>query len=109
MLESPEAIANADEIAAVDGVDVLLMGTNDLCAEMGIPGQYGHEDVVAAYDAMISACRNNGKHPGMGGVYNELAEKYIQMGARFVLGGSDLSFLMSAAKQRAAYLHGIDL
>ncbi|MDP6692537.1 MAG: aldolase/citrate lyase family protein [Alphaproteobacteria bacterium] len=109
MLESPEAIANADEIAAVDGVDVLLIGTNDLCAEMGIPGQYDHDDVVAAYETMISACRNNGKHPGMGGIYNELMEKYIRMGARFVLGGSDMSFLMTAAKQRAEFLNGIDL
>ncbi len=109
MLESPTAIANADAIAAVDGVDVLLIGTNDLCAEMGIPGQYDHDDVVAAYDAMISACRNNGKHPGMGGIYSGLMERYIKMGARFVLGGSDLSFLMTAAKQRSEFLEGIDL
>ena len=35
MLETPTAIANAEEIASVPGVDVLLIGTNDLCAEMG--------------------------------------------------------------------------
>ena len=44
MLETPTAIANAEEIAAVPGVDVLLIGTNDLCAEMGIPGDFGHPD-----------------------------------------------------------------
>tara|TARA_B110000263_G_C15190681_1_gene455883 strand:- start:88 stop:870 length:783 start_codon:yes stop_codon:yes gene_type:complete len=109
MLESPEAIANADEIAAVEGVDVLLIGTNDLCAEMGVPGQYEHGDVVAAYDATIAACRNNGKHAGMGGIYDGLAEKYIRMGVRMVLGGSDLSYLMTAARQRAGALHGIKL
>ena len=38
MLESPEAISNVDNIAAVEGVDVILIGTNDLCMEMGIPG-----------------------------------------------------------------------
>ena len=37
MLESPTAIANATAIAAVPGIDVLLIGTNDLCVEMGIP------------------------------------------------------------------------
>ena len=109
MLESPEAIANADEIAAVEGVDVLLIGTNDLCAEMGIPGQYDHRDVVAAYETTISACRNNGKWAGMGGVYDDLAAKYIAMGVRMVLGGSDLSYLMTAARDKAAALHGIDL
>ena len=36
MLETPTAIANAKEIAAVPGVDVLLIRTNDLCAEMGL-------------------------------------------------------------------------
>ncbi|MBT5897191.1 MAG: aldolase [Rhodospirillaceae bacterium] len=109
MLESPEAIANADEIAAVEGVDVLLIGTNDLCAEMGISGQYDHDDVVAAYEATISACRNNGKWAGMGGIYNDLAERYIRMGVRMVLGGSDLSYLMAAARGRAVALQGIDL
>jgi 2-keto-3-deoxy-L-rhamnonate aldolase RhmA len=55
MLETPTAIANADEIAAVPGIDVLLMGTNDLCAEMGIHGQFGHDRVVEAYRALIAA------------------------------------------------------
>jgi 2-keto-3-deoxy-L-rhamnonate aldolase RhmA len=41
MLETPTAIANAEEIAAVPGIDVLLIGTNDLCAEMGIHGDFG--------------------------------------------------------------------
>ena len=40
MIESPQGVANADEIAAVPGVDALLIGTNDLCFEMGIPGQF---------------------------------------------------------------------
>src|SRR3954451_9447399 len=49
MLETPTAIANAEEIAAVPGVDVLLIGTNDLCAEMGIPGDFGNERLADAY------------------------------------------------------------
>src|SRR5512146_672782 len=46
MLETPTAIANTYAIAAVPGIDVLLMGTNDLCAEMGIHGQFGDDRVV---------------------------------------------------------------
>src|SRR5688572_25667243 len=45
MLETPDAIGRADEIAAVPGVDALLIGTNDLCAEMGIAGQFGDAKV----------------------------------------------------------------
>ena len=65
--------------------------------------------MVAAYEAPISACRNNGKWAGMGGIYNDLAERYIRMGVRMVLGGSDLSYLMAAARGRAVALQGIDL
>lgn len=110
MLESPEAIANADEMASVPGIDVLLIGTNDLCAEMGIPGKFGDDQVARAYDAVFSACRNNGKIPGMGGIYDqELSQKYIKLGMRFILAGNDLAFLMAGAKARSAFLKGIPL
>lgn len=108
MLETPEAIRNADAIAAVEGIDVLLIGTNDLCAEMGIPGQYGHDDVAEAYDTAAAACRNNGKFLGMGGVYDEeVASRYIAKGARFLLSGNDLSLFMGAAKARASFLRNL--
>src|SRR5918912_1131118 len=63
MLETPTAINNADEIAAVSGIDVLLIGSNDLCAEMGIPGEFGSERLADAYRATISACRKYDKFP----------------------------------------------
>ncbi|MGA8079444.1 MAG: aldolase/citrate lyase family protein, partial [Xanthobacteraceae bacterium] len=40
--ESDEAIARADEIAAVDGVDMVMIGSNDLLADWGLAGQYEH-------------------------------------------------------------------
>jgi 2-keto-3-deoxy-L-rhamnonate aldolase RhmA len=108
MLESPEAVAQADEMAAVPGVDVLLVGTNDFCAESGIPGQYGHAKVEDAYRKVIAACRKHGKTPGMGGVVDHaLLEKYIGLGMRFILSGNDIGFLMAGARQRADYLHGL--
>ncbi|MBT6315117.1 MAG: aldolase [Alphaproteobacteria bacterium] len=108
MIESPTGVADADAMAAVAGVDVLLIGTNDLCAEMGIAGQYGHENVRKAYETVASACANNGKFLGMGGVYDEeLASKYIGMGAKMVLAGSDLNFLMQAAKSRTSFMRGL--
>lgn len=110
MLETPKAIANADAIAQVEGVDVLLIGTNDLCAEMGIPGQFTEARVEAAYKTVIDACRRHGKHPGMGGVYEpKLMERYIGLGMRFILSGSDLSFMMAGAKARAEFLRGVKL
>ena len=102
MLESPEAIDNVDSIAAVDGVDVILIGTNDLCMEMGIPGDYSNPKVKDSYIKVIEACKKYGKTPGMGGVYNEeLMSEYIKIGMRFILSGSDLSFMMQSASQRS--------
>jgi len=105
MLETPAAIANAEEIAAVPGVDVLLIGTNDLCAEMGIHGDFGNQRVADAYAAMIAACRKHNKFPGMAGIYNEaIMPRYIEMGARFILSGQDAAFLMAGATQRTGFL-----
>ena len=102
MLESPEAIDNVDSIASIDGVDVILIGTNDLCMEMGIPGDYSNSKVKDAYIKVIETCKKYGKTPGMGGVYNEeLMSEYIKMGMRFILSGSDLSFMMQSASQRS--------
>src|SRR5713101_7409223 len=108
MLETPTAIANAEEIAAVPGVDVLLIGTNDLCAEMGIPGEFDSPRVADAYDRTIAACRAHGKWAGMGGIYDEqLMPRYIDKGVRFVLAGADLSFMLAAATRRTAFLRGL--
>jgi 2-keto-3-deoxy-L-rhamnonate aldolase RhmA len=110
MLESPRAIDNADAIAAVEGIDALLVGTNDLCAEMGIHGDFGNARVQQAYEKVLAACARHGKFPGMGGVYDpKLMDRYIRMGMRFVLSGNDLAFLMAGARERATVLRSIKL
>ncbi len=105
MLETPTAIANAAEIAAVQGVDVLLIGSNDLCAEMGIPGDFGNDRLAEAYATMIAACAKHNKFPGMAGIYNEaIMPRYIEMGARFILAGQDGGFMMAGAHARTGFM-----
>jgi 4-hydroxy-2-oxoheptanedioate aldolase len=107
MIETPQAVENADAIAAIPGVDALLIGTNDLAMEMNIPGDFANPRIVAAYDAVIAACRKHDKFPGMGGVYNEeLMRRYIGAGMRMILSGGDGGMLMQAATQRSAFLRG---
>jgi 2-keto-3-deoxy-L-rhamnonate aldolase RhmA len=109
MIESPRGVENADAIAAVPGVDALLIGTNDLCFEMGIPGKFDDPRVADAYARVIAACRKHGKHPGMGGMYSpELLERHIGMGARLILSGSDFALLMQAGSARAALVRGFE-
>ncbi|MGC2415541.1 MAG: aldolase/citrate lyase family protein [Stellaceae bacterium] len=103
MLETPTAISNAAAIAAVPGIDSLLIGTNDLAMELGIPGGFGDERIVAAYEAVCDACRAHNKFAGVGGIADEaLLRRYIAMGVRLVLPGSDLAFMTKAASESAA-------
>jgi len=107
LMETPTAIANAEAIAAVPGIDALLIGTNDLAAEMGIPGDFANPKIAAAYKKIIAACKKHKKFPGMGGVYSdELMRKYVGMGMRMILSGGDVGMLMQAASQRASFLRG---
>jgi 2-keto-3-deoxy-L-rhamnonate aldolase RhmA len=108
MIETPEAVANVEAIAATPGLDSLMIGTSDLTATMGIAGQIGHPDVQAAYARVAAACAAHGKVLGMGGVYDEVwAPTYAALGARFILGGSDHVFLMAGASARARFLAGL--
>jgi 2-keto-3-deoxy-L-rhamnonate aldolase RhmA len=105
MIETAEAVANADAIAATAGIDALLIGTSDLSADMEIPGQIGHERIQAAYASVGDACARHGKVLGMGGVYDDVYAKiYVTGGARLVLGGADQGFLMAGASARANLL-----
>ena len=109
MLESPEAIDEAEAIAAVEHVDVLLIGTSDLCNELGLPGQFGHERIVHAYETVVAACRRHGKHAGMAGIREDgLMRRYIEMGARFVVAATDVPLLIEAGKARTRVLRDIE-
>jgi len=109
MIESPEGVKNCEEIAAVPGIDALLIGTNDFCFECGIPGQFNDPKVAEAYKKVIAACRRHGKFPGMGGMYTaELLERHIAMGVQLILSGSDFSLLMAGATQRASLVKGFE-
>ena len=103
MIETVEALDNVDAIAAVEGVDMLFIGTNDLCGDMGIPGQYGDARVRDAYARTIQACRSRHKHVGIGGIgsWPDLIAEFVRAGARYISTGSDLTFLIDACIKQA--------
>jgi 2-keto-3-deoxy-L-rhamnonate aldolase RhmA len=111
MLETPEAVERADEIAAVDGVDILHIGGTDLCSALGIPGQYTHPALRRCYERTIDACRANGKFAGAGGLGSspDVMRAVVQRGARYVTAGNDWAFMMEAARQRATMLRQMPL
>ncbi|WP_158294223.1 HpcH/HpaI aldolase/citrate lyase family protein [Kribbella sp. VKM Ac-2568] len=95
MIESREALDRIDEIAAVDGIDVLMIGANDLTADLGVPGEYGGDLAQAAFRRVIGAAESAGRFAGVGGVPVESGNLHdlIQAGARFVSAGIDLRHL----------------
>jgi 2-keto-3-deoxy-L-rhamnonate aldolase RhmA len=103
MVETLEALDQVEAIMAVDGVDMALVGTNDLTAEMGIPGQYDDPRVRDAYRRVIDAARGRGKHVGVGGLASrpDLVAEIVAMGARYVSTGTDLGFLAAACAAKA--------
>jgi len=103
MIESPKAVANAGAIAALAGVDALLFGSNDLALEMGIPGRLDDPRIETAYREVIAAARAHDKLVGLGGVYTaELLERYLPLGFRFALLGSDLALVLAGGRERVA-------
>ncbi|MEL0111525.1 MAG: aldolase/citrate lyase family protein [Rickettsiales bacterium] len=103
MFESAVALEAADEIAGADGVDMVMIGTNDLLADLGLPGQFDHDAVRGAYARTIEACAKHGKHVGVGGLASrpDLVAQFVKMGARYVSTGTDLNFLLAAATEKA--------
>src|SRR6202048_290767 len=108
--ESAEAVKKAEEIAA-KGVDMVLIGVNDLLADMGLAGQLDHPQVRDAYARTIAACRKHGKHVGVGGLSTrpKLAAEFIAMGARMLSTGTDIQFLLAAMTEKAKQVHEISV
>ncbi len=88
-IEDPEALEQIDEIAAVEGVDAIFVGPGDLSHAMGVPGQIDHPDVQKSIQRVADACKKHGRNWGIP-VSAATAEKYMEMGARFLNAGADV-------------------
>jgi 2-keto-3-deoxy-L-rhamnonate aldolase RhmA len=101
MIETLEGLNVVEDIAAVEGVDVVHVGCNDLLTNMGKPGQFGCPEIVVAIDRVIAAAKLKGKFAGLGGERDQERQlAFIRKGARFVTTQTDIGFLMAAATQR---------
>jgi 4-hydroxy-2-oxoheptanedioate aldolase len=101
-VESVDALAQIDAIAAVDGVDGVFIGPADLAASMGHLGEPGHRAVRDAVEAGVARIRAAGKAPGILCADETLARHYLAIGVRFVAVGSDATLLAQATRALAA-------
>ena len=103
LIETPAGVANADAIAAVDGVDMLAFGANDFTAELGVPGQYADPRVTGAIAALAEAGQRHGKLVMVGGIPDPaLLDDLAPLGVcPLRLTGTDTDMLYAGAAARA--------
>ncbi len=101
MLEHIDAVENVEEILAVPGLDATFIGPYDLSASMGLPGETGHPDVLAAQRTLLDAGKRHGVPAGIHVVAVDGAEvnRRIDEGFQFIACGIDTEFLMFAARR----------
>lgn len=96
IIESKAGVENAEAIAAVDGIDIVQIGANDLSYDLGIPAQLGHPLLRTAVAQVEAAAKMHGKILGGAPLPHSDAAALIQRGYRFITLGRDVSFLAKA-------------
>jgi 4-hydroxy-2-oxoheptanedioate aldolase len=101
-LESEAALKNLESIAAIDGVDGIFIGPADLHASLGRLGEIANEEVLPIIDDAIRRIVKAGKAPGILTASEELARRWLKLGATFVAVGADVGILARGADALAA-------
>ncbi|MCE0538742.1 HpcH/HpaI aldolase/citrate lyase family protein [Kineosporia rhizophila] len=101
-IESAEAVANVEQIAATPGVDGIFVGPSDLAASLGLLGRQNHPDVIEAVETCIAAAGRLGVKVGLNAFDPELAHRYLAAGADFILVGADVQLLAKGSDALAA-------
>jgi 4-hydroxy-2-oxoheptanedioate aldolase len=103
-IETIPALDMVEEIAAIDGVDVLFVGPLDLSHAMGITGQFDHPDFLSALRKVAAAARSSQKSAGILMTRPEDFQKYFDLGYHFLPCGSDGGMLNVAARNTVTSL-----
>jgi len=102
--ESGTAAANADEIAAVDGVDALFVGPADLSASLGVFGEFDAPEFETAIEDIVSGAHDADVPVGTLATSTERVEEREAWGVDFMATGVDSAFLRESAREyRDAY------
>lgn len=89
-IETLGALKEADQIAAIDGIDMLFVGPADLSQSMGHVGQLEHEEVWQAIDSVYAACKKHGKNWGTISVNPDFASRAVEKGCKLMIFGGDV-------------------
>ncbi|MFH1301376.1 MAG: aldolase/citrate lyase family protein [Planctomycetota bacterium] len=98
-LEEQSAVDQAEAIAAVPGVDALMLGPADFSILEGVAGQFNHPKLQSAIQTIAEAARNQGKHWGMPTFNTEHAQELMNQGARMLYHMADIIFVKNGLEQ----------
>lgn len=98
-LEDPKAVEQAEAIAAVEGVDAIMLGPADYSILSGVPGEFNHPKVEQATKQLALAARNTGKQWGQPAASVEQANQLLTMGAKLLFYHADLLMVKNALEQ----------
>ena len=104
-IETIDAVNAAEEIAAVEGVDVLFVGPLDLSVNLGCPADFTPPHFVEALKKVIAACQKHGKTAGILSRPQHVAE-HKQLGFRFFALGSDTGAVVSGLQDSLKLMRG---
>lgn len=94
-IETPEALENVEAIAAVPGVDVLFLGPGDMSVRLDCTPAVSDPAMNKAQERIAAACARHGKHWGRPVGASADAKRIVEMGARFVVMGSEFGGIMA--------------
>ncbi len=97
-IETREAIENVDSILSVEGIDVGLIGPNDLSISLGIPDQMGSEILTKAIDKVVEMAKKKGKATGIHIANIEALRKWRSKGMTVLAYSTDIGFMYNASK-----------
>lgn len=98
-IESPRALGEVEAIAAVPGVDVLMIGPADLSVLSGVPFEFDHPSMLAARQRVAAAAKNAGIHWGSTSPNAAHSRTLMELGARFICHGADILLVKSGLEQ----------
>lgn len=99
-IEHKDAVADIDAILAVEGLDAVIIGPNDLSASIGLLGAPTHPEVLKLCATTIARCKVAGKPCGVsiGPGDRQAISMWLATGVDFISCGDDISFLAMGAR-----------
>jgi 2-keto-3-deoxy-L-rhamnonate aldolase RhmA len=105
LIETAAGMRNVNEIAAIEGIDVLWLGHYDLTNSLGIPGQFDHPMFKEAVAEIVTASRRHGKAAGFMASNVTQGTIYLDQGFRMLAYGGDLWLYQTALREGVTALN----